>query len=126
MIGVVMGTMFEMLKNIWLNCGWQHPWISSAIAALVGLACWWIFGGFVALSLPRANAQSEASPAPSQASANQQANKQTIGSVSGGSTVNQAGGNITITYNYGGGQDAIPGTKVSNAQLKETFPFGYV
>jgi len=42
--------MLEMLRNIWLNYGWPHPWLSSLAVALFGLSLWWIFSLLIWLS----------------------------------------------------------------------------
>lgn len=110
--------MWEIAKNLWANWGTTSFWLSSFVAGLVGVAIWWIIGGVLYLSAPRITAQNQSSSAPPV--------QQSIGNVSGGSTVNQAGGNITIVYNTASPQDVISGTSVTNAQLKSVFPFGYV
>jgi hypothetical protein len=76
--------MLEMLRNVWTNYG-QSNVVGSTIAVMIlaGVA-WLIFGGLVTLSKGR-SPDTNGSPGVTQSA-----------SASGGSTVNQAGGNLTI------------------------------
>ena len=67
----ILSAMLEMLRNIWLNYGWSHPALSSLIAAITGIAVWWVFGGLVALSIPRTADSQTPTPSISVTSINQ-------------------------------------------------------
>jgi hypothetical protein len=79
--------MFDVLRNIWLNYGWSQPIASSIVAALIGIAAWWLFGGLVSLSAIGSRSEPPA-PGEGPAVVNQTAN------ASAGSTINQAGRDI--------------------------------
>ena len=45
--------MWETAKNLWLNWGTTNFWVSSLVAALVGMFVWWGIGAIAYLSAPR-------------------------------------------------------------------------
>src|SRR5438552_7890591 len=53
--------MMETLRNIWINYGWSQPIYSSIVAALFGLALWWLFGLVIYLSRPQTTPPAEPS-----------------------------------------------------------------
>jgi hypothetical protein len=86
---IVLPVMLEMARNIWLNYGWSHPWLSSLVAAILGIAAWWMFGGLVSLSIRDRDSAKSSSPTVQQSA-----------TASGGSTITQVGGDLTV--NQGG------------------------
>jgi hypothetical protein len=62
-LGVVFYVMLEMLRNIWLNWGSSHPWISTLVAGAVGIGLWWGFGMAVMLSAPKTDVPKESKTA---------------------------------------------------------------
>jgi hypothetical protein len=45
----------ETLRNLWLNWAGTYPVWSSLAVGAIAIACWWIFGGVLWLSKPRAD-----------------------------------------------------------------------
>src|SRR6266540_6695402 len=43
----------ETLRNLWLNWGWSHPYLSTFFVMIVAGLAWWGFGGLMYLSTPR-------------------------------------------------------------------------
>ena len=118
----------EMLKNIWINYGWSHPWLSSLIAAASGLVLWWAFGLFVTAATARSQAvtQAQQSPTPIVQQSAGPGSTQQQANVSGGSTNIQAGRDANVTINRAAPNETIPGTNATEQQIRDTFPFGYV
>jgi hypothetical protein len=113
--------MWEIAKNLWANWGTSSFWLSTLCAAAVGVLVWWAIGLILYLAAPRSVAQTQPQPNPTM--------KQSIGNVSGGSSVNQAGGNITI--NQGVSEDTLrqiinQKAVSAHAELSARYPMGYV
>jgi hypothetical protein len=108
-----MSFVWEIAKSLWANWGNSAFWLSSAIAAIVGVLAWWGVGLVAYLTAPRTVASSTPS-------------MQQSATASGGSTItqNQAGHDIVI--NSLAPSETVPGTNVTERQLREAFPFGYV
>lgn len=109
--------MVTFFKDLVLNFGQSYPAFSTVFVAVVFGSLWW----FLIVKGPRAEAQTQPKPTP--------AIQQSIGSVSGGSTVNQAGGNITI--NQGITEETLKRlldqrSVADRDQLTAKYPKGYV
>jgi hypothetical protein len=115
--------MLEVLRNIWLNYGWSHPWLSSLAAAVFGLSAWWIFGGLIALSTQ------DSQPTSKSASPVNPANVQQSAVASGGSTINQAGRDVIINMGISEGtmKNLLRDKAIAaNQELSQKYPFGYL
>ena len=117
-----MSFVWEIAKSLWANWGNSASWLSSAIAPIVGVLLWWGVGLVAYLTAPRTAASP--TPAPS---------TQQSATASGGSTItqNQAGRDINeagrdIVINNLAPTETIPGTNVTEQQVRDFFPYGYV
>jgi hypothetical protein len=113
--------MWETARNLWSNWGTSYFWASSLAAAIAGVLIWWGIGLVAYLSGPKSNAQAQPQPTP--------VVQQSMGNVSGGSTVNQAGGNITI--NQGVSEETLQAAirdkgLAMHRELSAKYPAGYV
>lgn len=78
---------WEMARNLWANWGTSNFWVSSLVAALVGMLLWWGIGLVAYLSTPKTISASPTTPP---------ASVQQSAVVSGGSTNVQAGRDVTV------------------------------
>src|SRR5437016_5379192 len=51
--------MWEMARNLWTNWGTSNFWVSSLVAALVGVLTWWAIELVAYLSAPKATGATE-------------------------------------------------------------------
>jgi hypothetical protein len=50
-------TVIEFFRSLWINWGWTYPLASSIAVAVISVIAWWIFGGAIWLSNPKAFAE---------------------------------------------------------------------
>jgi hypothetical protein len=123
--------MWQTAKDVWLNWGFSHPFLSSLLAMGLGLVAWWTMGLFIYLA-DKSSSSAPAAVAAARPAASESPTpsvNQSVSNVSGGSTVNQAAGNITV--NQGVNEETLremlkQKSIAGMADFAAKYPNGYV